>query len=411
MKYTRIHNHIRVRMVLIVCAVLLFTPAYTHAQYTYNGKTFATFDDMQRYIVAYMEAWREVYGDTSNNTPRPAPTTNKRNDLTIETAIARDVAHASVRFTGDVTYDTSERVRVWFDYGTAPAYLTMRTATQVLSENRDEHSFDAKAQGLLPNTIYYYRAGGIDEHGTVRYGTVRSIRTAIDTSASTARVDAKTQRAKDIDNNRATLSGTLRVKQEQYAYYWFEYGEDEDDLFMRTPRTLFQKNDDRNVTYTVRRLDESEKYFYRIVAMDVSGDLRYGKTVSFTTKKDIKDEAPVVKTLRPESVGTHTATLVGTIDMNDFRDGTIFFVYGEDRDAIRDVEKQYDSYEDIRERGDDRQKIFLDASLTKDKRYKKTLTALDARTRQYYAIGVAYENEDDDMVIMLGNVYSFTTKR
>lgn len=393
---------------------LLLIPHLSQANYSFNGKTFDTYDDMMSYVVAYMEAWREVYGDTTHKTRSNTihrDYTAKRNDLLVETSRTRNVSYDSARFIGKIDFKDSDRVRIWFDYGTSPHTLTTRTATQVLSSTFGDRTFDKKAFNLIPETTYYYRAGAINEEGAVDYGDIESFTTAIDTETQNALVRARTYSASDIDDNRARVRGRVYLPRDEIAYTWFTYGDDEDDLYAETAKNVLHTDDTRNISEMLTRLDDDETYYYRFLAMDRNGDISYGDIRSFTTRAGIADERPEIETVRYSDVGIHTATLNGEVDMNDFNDGVVFMLYGEDSDKIYDVAEDYDEFEDISERGDDRQIVLLDADSDRYNEYSVRVSDLDEHTTYYYAIGVEFENEDHDEEILLGRVSSLRTKR
>ncbi len=121
------------------------------------------------------------------------------------------------------------------------------------------------------------------------------------------------------------------------------------------------------------------------------------------------DDEPDVSTDSAKSIKSDSAVLRGEVDMNDFEDGEVFFVYGEDEDMIEDVEDDFDSYSDVDEDGDDLQKIRVDSSLDGDEEYEKKVTNLRKNTKYFYQICVGYEDEDDDDVLKCGGVEDFKT--
>ena len=121
------------------------------------------------------------------------------------------------------------------------------------------------------------------------------------------------------------------------------------------------------------------------------------------------DDEPEVETDSADNIEHNEAELRGSVDMMDFEDGEVFFVYGTDEDAIEDVEDDFDSYDDVDEDDDDLQKVRVDSSLDGDDDYEETVTGLDADTEYFFQICVGYEDEDDDEVIVCGGVDDFTT--
>lgn len=123
------------------------------------------------------------------------------------------------------------------------------------------------------------------------------------------------------------------------------------------------------------------------------------------------DDEPEVETDRARNIDDDRAELRGSVDMMDFDDGEVFFVYGEDEDQVEDVEDDYDSYRDVDEDGDDLQKVRVDSNFDGDDDFRETVTGLDDDTDYYYQICVGFEDEDDDDVIICGGVEEFTTDR
>lgn len=123
------------------------------------------------------------------------------------------------------------------------------------------------------------------------------------------------------------------------------------------------------------------------------------------------DDEPDVETDRATSIDSDEARLEGNVDMNDFEDGEVFFVYGEDEGQVEDIEDDYDSYADIDEDGDDLQKVRVDSRFDDEDDFSYRVTGLDDDTDYYFQICVGFEDEDDDDKIICGGVEDFTTDR
>lgn len=123
------------------------------------------------------------------------------------------------------------------------------------------------------------------------------------------------------------------------------------------------------------------------------------------------DDEPEVDTDSARNIDDDRAELRGSVDMMDFEDGEVFFVYGEDESQIEDVEDDYDSYRDVDEDGDDLQKVRVDSNFDGDDDFRETVTGLDDDTDYYFQICVGFEDEDNDDVIICGGVEDFTTDR
>lgn len=400
--------------ILIVFLVLFYIvlPQETQADYVWQGKHFSTYTELKTYAEKYMEAWRIAHGienGTHNTTTSTTQNTDERY-FDINTSLVKDISKNSARFYGKINFSKSNLVRIWFDFGTSPTKLIMRTDTEVLQSSKNETSFDRKVLHLNDNTKYYYRAGGIDENGNIQYGSIRSFSTMIDATGRTSLIGIVTGNAKDINENRATLRATITFKKESFAYVWFLYGEEPNDLYMKTSENIALKTNGRYSSKTITRLDSNTIYYYRVVAQDRNGNLAYGKIKSLKTKIDKVDEKPKVTTKNVTNITRHSATIAGEVDMNDFRDGVVFFIYGEDRSEIDQVKTRYTTYNEIRERGDRRQKVLLDNNFDRYKSFTTQINYLDLHTKYYYAIGVAYEDINGDDVILMGYTRYFSTK-
>lgn len=121
------------------------------------------------------------------------------------------------------------------------------------------------------------------------------------------------------------------------------------------------------------------------------------------------DDEPEVQTDGATSIENDEAELEGNVDMMDFEDGEVFFVYGQDEDQVEDIEDDYDTYSDIDEDGDDLQKIMSDSSFDDEDDFSERVTGLEEDTDYYFQICVGFEDEDDDDVIVCGGVEDFTT--
>lgn len=225
-----------------------------------------------------------------------------------------------------------------------------------------------------------------------------------------AEVEVETRYASYSDDE-VDLYGAVDLNRADYAYVWFEYGED-DDMDEDTSQKKVTRDGTFHASLDVDDLEEDEVYYYRAVAKDDEGDYDYGVTRSFFVSdggsSSRRDDVPEATTDDAEDVRDDEAELHGEVDMNDFRNGYVFFVYGEDEDQVRDVEDE-DQYQDIDEDGDDLQKIVVDSDLDGSRSYWRRVTGLDDNTDYYYRICVEYEDEDDDETLECGRVEHFET--
>ena len=214
-----------------------------------------------------------------------------------------------------------------------------------------------------------------------------------------AAVDVETEDASDIDDDRARLNGEVDFNREDEATVYFLWGERRNDLDNQTTRVVLDEDDDdEDFSQIITRLDEDETYYFRAVAEDERGRRDLGSIESFITDDDRRgrdDDEPYVKTEEAEDVDEDSAELYGEVDMNDFRNGIAFFVYGEDEDQVEDVERDFDEYDDIDEDGDDLQKVFVEDDVDGDLEAWANIFGLDDDTDHYFAFCVEFEDEDD----------------
>ena len=119
---------------------------------------------------------------------------------------------------------------------------------------------------------------------------------------------------------------------------------------------------------------------------------------------------PDVRTDRATDIRRTGAEISGSVDMNDYRNGLVFFVYGEDSDLVEDIPYDFDQYDDIDEEGDDLQVIRIDSDLDDDDSYEKRLVGLDDNTDYYFSLCVEYDDQYyDEKRIICGRTREFET--
>lgn len=232
-------------------------------------------------------------------------------------------------------------------------------------------------------------------------------------------VEVETRSAADIRYDSARLRGFVSdFNRSDFADVWFEYGRSHNDLDLRTPIISIDEDEDEEFDFQVNRLRDDERYYFRAVAEDDDQERDYGIIEDFQTRDRSRDnrdrynrndEKPDVFVQNTFAIEDDSAWFEGSVDMNDFRDGEVFFVYGEDESQIEDVAFDYDSYRDVDEDGDDLQKFRLDSDLDGNSSYEARVTGLDDNTDYYYALCVGYEDEDNDDVLECSSTRDFET--
>jgi hypothetical protein len=232
-----------------------------------------------------------------------------------------------------------------------------------------------------------------------------------------AEVEVVTRLATDVRDESARLRGTVSdFNRSRYADVWFEYGQSRNALDKRTPIIRIDDDENEDFYFQVNRLRDDERYYFRAVAEDDDEERDYGTIKAFQTRdydrdnrNNRNDDEPEVSVQRAFDVDDNSARLAGDVDMNDFRDGEVFLVYGEDEYQVDEVDNEYDSYRDIDEDGDDLRKFRLDSDLDGDSSYEVRVTGLDDNTDHYYALCVGYENQYNNDVLKCSATREFET--
>lgn len=282
----------------------------------------------------------------------------------------------------------------WGYYGMAPGQVKKQDSLSYRSYRWRDHDYNDPQE--FRNYIYEYMRAWRELHGA--------------TSAEQSAAQVKTLLSANVEDDRATLRGELDLNDADYAEVWFEYGTVSSNLNRETDTTRLDDGDALTFDELVTDLDEDTRYYYRAVAEDDNGDKDYGIIRAFITG-GVSREVPLVYTYTARNVTDTAADIRGEIDMREFENGTVFFVYGTDRGAVEDVVNDFDTYADIEE--DDTelglQKVLEDSDLDGNDVFTRTITSLEPGTKYFVAMGVEYENDDNDKVLLVGNVRSFTT--
>lgn len=237
---------------------------------------------------------------------------------------------------------------------------------------------------------------------------------------STTYLAVETQGVNVVDREFVEMDGRVTFKRSDDARVWFEYGESY-ALSYSTPSELIKnKRSGDTVSFSLIApdLDNNTIYYYRAVAEGEDGKFAEGTIKSFRydgrsgssndDDDDNNSDTPDVTTDEADDVETTRATLTGEVDMNDANDGYVFFVYGEDEDAIDDASDESE-YRDIDTDGDDIRKVVVDSSFDDDDTVEKTISGLNDDTDYYFRLCVEFEDEDDDVTLECGDVEEFTT--
>lgn len=225
-------------------------------------------------------------------------------------------------------------------------------------------------------------------------------------------INVLTLSATEVDEDSAKLRGEVDLNDSDTATVWFEYGKNRNNLNTKTSEIDLDDTDSTSFNKVVTGLDDNTVYYFRAIGEDEDGEVDKGTVLSLKTDdgaSSSNQEDPDVVTDSADNVTDDTAELNGSVDMNDFGNGKVFFVYGEDKSMVEDVENDFDTYTDVDESGNDLQKVLVDSSFDGDDSFSYDVSGLDDNTTHYYSICVEYEDEDNDDLLICGNVKSFET--
>ena len=228
--------------------------------------------------------------------------------------------------------------------------------------------------------------------------------------------DVDTLSAQDIEEDEAELRGKVTEGDDLRVWFAISRTDKTPSCSTSSQRESVSGRYDDGDTFelVVDNLREDEEYYYRACVEDEDNDTVSGSVRSFETDDEDdsrnNDDEPDVDTDDADDIEDDSAELNGSVDMNDFNNGVVFFVWGEDEDQVEDAADE-DTYNDIDEDGDDLQKSRVDTDLDGSDDYSLDIRNLDDDADYYFAMCVEYEDEDDDDVIDCGSVEEFTTDR
>jgi hypothetical protein len=227
--------------------------------------------------------------------------------------------------------------------------------------------------------------------------------------------NVSTLSASNVSRNSATLHGDITdFRGFNAATVWFEFGKNSRSLSNTSDAVRINRNSNTNFELPLSGLISNTTYYFQAVASDSNGTTVRGDILHFTTNgsggsSSNNGNVPDVTTRSATSISTHEATLRGYVDMNDFNNGRVFFVYGQDESAIADVPSDFTSYSDVNETDNDLQKVSLDSNLDGTATYDELVSGLSRDTEHFYRLCVEYQDDNNDDTLECGSVMNFTT--
>jgi phosphodiesterase/alkaline phosphatase D-like protein len=247
--------------------------------------------------------WQEhLYQYTSMPTSNPTVTTDAATDIEPYTATLKGTVNV---------HDGSSTIT--FEYGLNTAYGRTLAADQSPVAGSIDTAVIKTITGLTPNTTYHYRVICINAFSTT-YGEDMSFTTeAIPPTVTTSA-------ASGIGAGGATLNGSVNANYADTAVS-FDYSQ---SLSYGTSVAAgsVSGSSPNNVSATVSGLKPNTAYYFRAAGSNLGGQTN-GADLSFTTDAI----PPTVTVSAAGAIGTHGATLQGTVNANNA--GTaVSFQYG-----------------------------------------------------------------------------------
>ena len=180
-----------------------------------------------------------------------------------------NVDSRSATLFGNISLYDSENIACGFIYNTSSNLSHKSGVERSTIANGD---YVLNISGLKANTIYYYRAYGVDA-GQYKYGDIRSFTTKQNVSVTTGS-------ATSITSSSATLSGSVSGA-DQSLTCGIIYG----TSFSLSSSSGTKKSTTSSGSYSisVTGLNDNTTYYYRAYAI-VDGEYVYGEVRSFTTE-------------------------------------------------------------------------------------------------------------------------------
>ncbi len=191
---------------------------------------------------------------------------------TVVTTAATSITSTGATLNGTVNANDASTT-VTFEYGLTTGYGSMITAAQSPVTGTTVTPVSADVTGLSPNTLYHYRAVGVNSEGTTN-GNDMSFTTA------TAPPIVVTDAAAPIGLTTATLNGTVTA-QNLSTTVTFQWGPTTafGNVAPATPGTV-TGNTATAVSANLTGLIQTNTYYYRCVGVNSAGTTN-GATLSF----------------------------------------------------------------------------------------------------------------------------------
>lgn len=235
---------------------------------------------------------------TFTTTGKPGVTTNAASSVTKTSALLNGAVNA-FGIAGTA----------FFEYGTTASY-GQSTPSQSVGSGTSVAAVQAAIGGLEPNTMYHFRAVGVNGAGTTN-GDDATFTTLPDPPIVTTAAES------NVTSASATLNASVNPNTRATSYY-FEWGFTAGYGNVTSTQNLVAGTNTANVSAAISGLASGGTYHFRIVAVNVAG-MAYGADRSFVAMNpggggDNPTSAPVVTTGTASAIDQTTATLGGTVN-------------------------------------------------------------------------------------------------
>jgi len=366
----------------------------------------------------------------NNATARPDVVPAVLPQTAVSILTAQDIEHSSAKLRGEVVAGQPALEALFFVYGYDESEVEeasergsyqsvvdrsgrgLQTYRMTGNLNQSQ-KYGVSVRNLAPDTDYYARLCAQVVDG-LRCSSVTSFATPPRVfSASSAYVPTfGTLSVEHISAEVVRLKGTVNMRDTQDGEVYVVYGEsqsavgavlgdeyrdiDEDGDNLQRTRVASDIRGQRAMTETLIGLDDSTRHYY---AWCVEYDgLRDGvvcsRMYSFTTHDEDYGLTPDINMSQPVVQGSKVQ-LSGQVDMDEFRNGRVFFVYGTASNVIAAVPGRT-SFATVRQSGYQLQKQLVDVDLDRDDDYSLRLTNLQSNTLYFARLCVEYQNEDQN---------------
>jgi len=285
---------------------------------------------------------------------------------------------------------------------------------------------------LTPDTTYYYQLCVDVATGTIRCADVVNFSTSAVRNQSSYfyAPTVSLSYPSDIRAEQATISGTYQVNSGEDLDIFLVYGTNQtlvnavstnSDTFsdvresgaaLQTVRVGARINSNGSFTRTIDDLDNDTPYYYAVCA-EYTGE-KDGLTCSYGYSFTTKDRDRAVPSLALQALAApRIVAFTSTVDMNDYRNGHAFIVYGTNESYVAAVADSW-SFASVYQRGDELQVISLDTDVDSREVFTRTVRDMTVPTLYFARTCVEYSQEDqygyERIVVDCGRAVPFTVQ-